>query len=178
MARPQSGAHPQSSRADNSRPARSVRREKARKFMAIGPRRARIVSIERLRVRPRLRACHRFRVRPRLRVCQRLRVTRLRAKKIETLRRRCTETTRPMCAIFRSDDHTTGACKLCQFRGSNCKTIFSTCPNFHRLRARRRLRVTSVSASSSVFCVPNKTARSISFKFGRALGNVDAHQHS
>jgi hypothetical protein len=37
------------------------------------------------------------------------------------------------------------------------KQFFSTCPDFHRLRARRRLRVASGSASSSfVFCVPNK----------------------
>jgi len=34
---PQSGAHPQSLRAGYSRPAGSVRHEKVRKFMAIGP---------------------------------------------------------------------------------------------------------------------------------------------
>ena len=73
LADPQSGAHPQSFYADNSRPARTDRHEFSCFFTANGARRARIVSTERLRVRPRLRACHRLRVRPVLRVT-RLRV--------------------------------------------------------------------------------------------------------
>lgn len=51
----------------------------------------------------------RLRVRPRLRAQIRLRVTRLRTKKIEILRGRCTRTARPICAIFGGDDDATAA---------------------------------------------------------------------
>jgi len=139
------------------------RREKVGKFMANGPCRARISSTERLRARPRLRAQFR------LRVCHRLRVTRLRVPKKSTL---C-DVTAPK-RLYQSARHLVATttrrvpARCVSFVALAAKRIFSTCPNFHRLRARHRLRVASGSASSSVFCVPNENGSIDFFQIWRA----------
>ena len=112
-------------------------------------RRARISSTERLRVRPRLRACQRLRVND----CGSPDCGRKKSKLCDVVApKRLDRSARYLVAT--TTRRAPASCA--SFVALAAKQFFSTCPDFHRLRACQRLRVAFGSASSSVFCVPHE----------------------